>query len=38
MKYEYWFANIKGLSNARKRELRLGMKNIEMLYYIEETQ
>ena len=37
MKYEYWFANIKGLSHARKREIRLGMKNAKMLYYIEET-
>lgn len=38
MKYEYWFANIKGISNARKRQIRQGMKSIEMLYYIEETE
>lgn len=37
MKYEYWFANIKGISNARKREIRQGMKSSKMLYYIEET-
>lgn len=38
IKYEYWFANVKGISHARKRKIRLGMKNAEMLYYIEETQ
>lgn len=37
MKYEYWFANIKGISNQRKYEIRQGINQIEMLYYIEET-
>lgn len=36
--YEYWFANIVGISNARKRKIRQGMKTLETLYYIEETQ
>lgn len=38
MKYEYWFANIKGIKNARKQQIRQGMKTMEMLYYIEETE
>ena len=38
MKYEYWFANIKGITNARKRNIRQGMKSAQMLYYIEETE
>lgn len=36
MKYEYWFANIKGISNKRKQMIRQGMKSLEKLYYIEE--
>lgn len=35
-KYEYWFANIKGISGNKKREIRQGMKAAEELYYIEE--
>ena len=38
MKYEYWFANVKGISDKRKQQIRMGMKNAKMLYYIEETQ
>ena len=38
MKYEYWFANVKGITNARKRRIRQGMKSVQMLYYIEETE
>ena len=38
MKYEYWFANLKGITNARKRNIRQGMKSAQMLYYIEETE
>ena len=37
MKYEYWYANIKVITNKRKREIREGIKNILTLYYIEET-
>lgn len=36
MKYEYWFANIKGIGNQRKRKLREGIERAEELYYIEE--
>ena len=37
MKYEYWFANIRGISNQRKYEIRQGINRMETLYYIEET-
>ena len=37
MKYEYWFANLKGISNERKRQIRRNFKTAEELYYIEET-
>ena len=37
MKYEYWFAGIKGISGKRKQIIRTGMKSLEKLYYIEET-
>lgn len=37
MKYEYWFANLKGISNRRKREIRQKVTTLEELYYIEET-
>lgn len=37
MKYEYWFANIKGLSNKQKSELRLKVSCAKEVYYIEET-
>ncbi len=36
-KYEYWFANIKGISGNKKWKIRQGMKTAEELYYIEET-
>lgn len=38
MKYEYWFANLKGIGNERKREIRSNLKSAEELYYIEETE
>lgn len=38
MKYEYWFANIKGIGNKGKREIRNRFKRAEELYYIEETE
>lgn len=37
MKYEYWFANLNGISNRRKKEIREKVTNVEELYYIEET-
>ena len=37
-KYEYWFACMPGVGNAKKRKLREGMKTAEELYYIEETK
>lgn len=37
MKYEYWFANLNGISNRRKWEIREKVTNLEELYYIEET-
>ena len=37
MKYEYWFANINGITGRRKSKIREGIKNIQTLYYIEET-
>lgn len=36
MKYEYWFANQKGISDRRKREIREKVTNLKELYYIEE--
>ena len=36
--YEYWLANVNGISGKRKRLLRETQKNAEMLYYIEETK
>lgn len=36
MKYEYWFANIKGLSNKEKYCIRSSVKCAEELYYMEE--
>lgn len=38
MKYEYWYANIKGISNRRKSEIRKNVKTAEELYNIEETE
>ena len=37
MKYEYWFANLQGITNRRKREIREKVTKLEELYYIEET-
>ena len=37
MKYEYWFANLKGISDKRKRKIRETVTKAEELYYIEET-
>ena len=37
MKYEYWFANVKGINSNRKLEIRKEFPNLEMLYNIEET-
>ena len=36
MKYEYWFANLKGLSNRRKTEIRATFSTARELYNIEE--
>ena len=37
MKYEYWFANIKGLGDKLKYKIRARMLSAKELYYIEET-
>ncbi len=37
MKYEYWFANIKGIGNKTKRQIRSRFQSAKELYYIEET-
>lgn len=37
MKYEYWFANIKGVTGRRKAEIRGCLSSAEELYYMEET-
>ena len=37
MKYEYWFANIKGIGNKAKQQIRSKVKTAEELYNIEET-
>jgi len=37
VKYEYWFANVKGINSNRKLEIRKEFPNLEMLYNIEET-
>lgn len=37
MKYEYWFANIKGIGNKTKQQIRSKVKTAEELYNIEET-
>ncbi len=36
MKYEYWFANIKGISNRRKIEIRICFNQIKELYFMDE--
>ena len=38
MKYEYWFANIKGISNRRKIEIRKYFKQIDELFFLEESK
>ena len=38
MKYEYWLASIRKLSDYKKRQLRKMYKLAEELYYIEETE
>ncbi len=38
MKYEYWFANIKGMTSRRKWEIRNAFTTLEELYNIEETE
>ena len=37
MKYEYWFANIKGIGNQKKKRIRERLVSAQELYYIEET-
>ena len=37
MKYEYWFANIKGIGNQKKKKIRERLASAQELYYIEET-
>ena len=32
--YEYWFANVEGISGKRKRELRESAGDAEALYYL----
>lgn len=38
MKYEYWFAVLKGISANRKYELRQKIKDASELFYMEETK
>ena len=38
MKYEYWFANIKGLGDKQKWDIRQKVTTAKELYYIEETR
>lgn len=38
MKYEYWFANIKGITNSRKIEIRKKFQSAEELFNIEEKE
>lgn len=38
MKYEYWFGNLKGISNEGKRQLREKAGSAKKLYYIEEKE
>ena len=37
MKYEYWFANIKGIGNQKKKKIRERLASAQELYYIEEA-
>ena len=36
MKYEYWFAGIKGVSDQKKIRLKEVFSSAESIYYIEE--
>ena len=38
MKYEYWFANIQGISCKKKQYIRAKVRSAQELYYIEETE
>ena len=38
MKYEYWFANIKGITGRRKLEIRNMFQSSKDIYYIEEKE
>ena len=38
MKYEFWFAGIRGIPVWKKIHLHEYMKSAEAVYYIEETQ
>lgn len=38
MVYEYWFARIAGVSDGKKRRIRLGVSSAKELLYIEETR
>ena len=38
MKYEYWFANIQGISCKKKQFIRAQFRSAQELYYIEETE
>lgn len=38
MKYEYWFANLKGITNSRKIEIRRNFQSAKELFYIEEKE
>ena len=37
MEYEYWLANVRGVSARKKCLLREYMKSAKAVYYIEET-
>lgn len=38
MKYKYWFAAMSGISNSKKRELRMHFSDAKEIYNIEEKQ
>ena len=38
MKYEYWFANIQGISCKKKQFIRAQFRSAQELYHIEETE
>lgn len=37
MKYEYWFANVKGISSHRKQEIREKITDFKSIFSMEET-